>query len=133
MPAGRQGHVTMYELSVERTFAAAHHLMGYDGPCARLHGHNYRVQIGVAGSKLDEHGMLMDFGQLKSVCDEVIGELDHTDLNQHPAFADSNPSSENLARHIFARVAERLKRRGVCVSAVTVWESDTSQVTYTEG
>ena len=123
----------MYELSVERSFAAAHHLMGYDGPCARPHGHNYRVQITVTGSKLDEHGMLMDFGQLKSVCDEIIGQLDHTDLNQHPVFAHSNPSSENLARYIFTQVAERLKRRGVGVSTVTVWESDTSQVAYTEG
>ena len=122
----------MYELTVERTFAAAHHLRGYKGACGRPHGHNYRVQIGVAGSQLDQQGMLMDFGQLKSICDEVIAELDHTDLNDHPAFADANPSSENLARYIFTQVVARLKQSSVRVRAVSVWESDTSRVIYTE-
>ena len=123
----------MYELTVERTFAAAHHLRGYGGPCARVHGHNYRVQVTVAGAQLDQQGMLIDFGQLKSICAEVIGELDHTDLNQHPVFAAANPSSENLARHIFGQIAGQLKGSGVCLAAVTVWESDTSRVTYAEG
>ena len=122
----------MYELTVERTFSAAHHLSGYEGPCGRLHGHNYRVQITVSGSQLDHQGLLMDFGRLKTVCDEVIGELDHTDLNQHPAFADANPSSENLARYIFTQVAARLEQSAVRLSAVSVWESDTSRATYTE-
>lgn len=123
----------MYELTVERTFAAAHHLRGYDGACGQPHGHNYRVQITVAGSQLDQQGMLMDFAELKRICDEVISELDHTDLNEHPAFADANPSSENLARHIFTQVAERLKRAAARVTAVSVWETDTSRVIYTEG
>lgn len=123
----------MYELTVERTFSAAHHLAGYEGPCARPHGHNYRVQITVAGRELDQYGMLVDFGQLKTVCDEVIGGLDHTDLNQHSAFADANPSTENLARYIFTQVAAQLNQSPVRLSAVSVWESDTSRATYTEG
>lgn len=122
----------MYRLTVERTFAAAHHLRGYQGRCGRPHGHNYRVQITVAGSQLDQYGMLMDFADLKSVCDEVIGELDHIDLNEHPAFAKASPSSENLARYIFAQIAQRLKESTVRLKAVDVWESDTSRVTYTE-
>ncbi len=121
----------MYELTVERTFAAAHHLRGYEGACGQPHGHNYRVQITVAGSQLDQQGLLIDFGYLKSICDEVIAELDHTDLNEHPTFADANPSSENLARYIFAQVAGQLEQSRVRVTAVSVWESDTSRVTYT--
>ncbi len=122
----------MYELTVERNFAAAHHLRGYEGRCARPHGHNYRVQISVVGQELNQQDLLMDFGQLKATCDEVIADLDHTDLNQHPAFVDSNPSSENLSRYIFTQLAARLKQSPVRVTAVSVWESDTTRVTYTE-
>ena len=122
----------MYELTVERDFAAAHHLRGYQGRCARPHGHNYRVQVSVVGQELNQQDLLMDFGQLKATCDEVIAELDHTDLNQHPVFVDANPSTENLAQYIFTQVAARLNQSPVQVAAVSVWESDTARVTYTE-
>ena len=44
----------MYELTVEKTFDSAHYLEHYDGDCARMHGHTYKVQICVAGEMLDE-------------------------------------------------------------------------------
>ncbi len=120
----------MYELTVERTFSAAHRLRGYQGPCERLHGHNYRVQVTVGGSQLDEQGMLIDFAELKAICDQVIDGLDHQYLNDLEPFRDSNPSSENLARYIYEQVAARLGGRPVAVKWVKVWESATSVVTY---
>lgn len=122
----------MYELTVEREFSAAHLMRGYDGACARLHGHNYRVLLAVEGDELDECGMLVDFSELKSVFDEVLGELDHRNLNEIPPFDAVNPSSEHLARYIFGRMRKALGDR-VRVSSVTVHESPTSSVTYREG
>ena len=121
----------MYELTVEREFSAAHQMRGYPGACARLHGHNYRVQLTVAGEELDEHGMLLDFAELKALCDRVIGELDHQNLNELAPFAERNPSSENLARHIYECVAEELGGP-VRVKQVRVYESAGSSVTYRE-
>lgn len=122
----------MYELTVERRFSAAHHLRNYEGPCARMHGHNYRVEITVCGEALDEKGMLVDFGPLKALCDEVLDELDHRCLNEVAAFATTNVTAENLAAHIFREVGSRLAP-GLQMGSVRLWETDGSSVTYREG
>ena len=58
----------MFEICVEHTFAAAHSLRNYYGKCENLHGHNYRVQVGMEGPELDETGLLYDFAKLKNNC-----------------------------------------------------------------
>lgn len=123
----------MYELTVERTFSAAHCLRDHDGPCARLHGHNYRVEVAVTGDRLQPSGMLLDFGDLKAICDDVIGQMDHRCLNDLPAFASLNPTSENIARHIHEAVGAALAERGARVSYVRVWEAPGQSATYREG
>ncbi|MFO8078869.1 MAG: 6-carboxytetrahydropterin synthase QueD [Armatimonadota bacterium] len=122
----------MYELTVERDFSAAHLMRGYDGACARLHGHNYRVLLSVEGDQLDECGMLVDFAELKAAFDEILGELDHRNLNEIPPFDTTNPSSENLARHIYEQAKEAIASQAR-VTSVTIHESPTSSVTYREG
>ena len=121
-----------YELTVHRTFSAAHQLRCYDGPCARIHGHNYQVEVAVASSELDELGMVMDFGDLKSICDEVIESLDHQMLNDLPAFAEKNATSERLAGHIYTEIARRVVDLPVTLRFVRVWETPTSSATYRE-
>ncbi len=122
----------MYELTVEREFSAAHLMRGYDGACARLHGHNYRVLLSVEGEDLDECGMLVDFAELKRIFEDILDELDHRNLNEIPPFDEMNPSSENLARHIFGRMKSAIGERA-SVTRVTIHESPTSSVTYREG
>jgi 6-pyruvoyltetrahydropterin/6-carboxytetrahydropterin synthase len=121
-----------YELTVERWFSAAHCLRRYDGPCARVHGHNYRVEVCVAGESLDALGMVMDFGDLKRECDEIIGRLDHTTLNDLEPFAQANPTSERIAEHLYRELSARLAG-SVRVQWVRVWETPTSSATYREG
>lgn len=121
----------MYELTVEREFPAAHYLREYDGACARMHGHNYRVQITVGGERLDEAGMLLDFGDLKRLCDSVIDELDHRCLNELAPFDEINPTSENLARYLYETIRDGLPD-SVSVRRVTVFESARSSATYYE-
>lgn len=121
----------MFELTVEVRFSAAHRICGHPGPCARLHGHNYRVLVAVAGDALDPQGMLVDFGELKRLCGEVVAPLDHTFLNDLPAFAGVNPTAEMLAKHIHERVAAALAALpAVRVARVTVFESDTARAAY---
>ena len=119
----------MYELTIERNFSAAHMMRDHPGVCARLHGHNYRVLLTVVGDTLDECGMLVDFSQLKRIFDQILADLDHRNLNEIPPFDEINPSSENLARYLFERTGEALPNE-VTVSAVTIYESATSSVTY---
>jgi 6-pyruvoyltetrahydropterin/6-carboxytetrahydropterin synthase len=124
----------MYEVSVDETFAAAHHLRNYHGKCEDLHGHNYKVRVVLAGKELDETGLLYDFVHLKGVIRGVIGSLDHKYLNELAPFDAVNPSAENVAKYIYERTSQGLLKtpNGAGISHVTVWETDTSAATYRE-
>jgi 6-pyruvoyltetrahydropterin/6-carboxytetrahydropterin synthase len=123
----------MFELMVETTFSAAHQLKGYMGKCERLHGHNWKVQVHVIAERLNEIDIAMDFHELKGLTDEVIYPLDHSVLNEIFPFTETNPSSENIAKWIYDSLGKKIDNDNICVSAVTVWESETSSATYYEG
>jgi len=118
-----------YELSVQADFSAAHNLRQYQGKCERLHGHNWRVDLRLAGERLGDEGMLLDFAEAKQILSDVLDRFDHRYLNEVPPFDRLNPSSENIARVISEAVAERLPE-GVRVTGVTAWESDRCAATY---
>jgi 6-pyruvoyltetrahydropterin/6-carboxytetrahydropterin synthase len=122
----------MFELTVERTFSAAHYLEHYSGPCARLHGHNYRVLATFRGEKLDAANFVVDFSALKSLCDQALAPLDHRCLNELPAFSRQNPTAEGLALYLYRELQRLAADRPVEVAAVTVYESDNAAVTYRE-
>ena len=123
----------MFELTVRDEFSAAHQLRGYEGACENLHGHNWKVEVVVRGSRLNEIGILIDFKELKKALKEILSELDHRHLNEHPAFKDRNPSSENLARFIFERLEEKLAGKPVEVFRVTVCETERACASYLRG
>jgi 6-pyruvoyltetrahydropterin/6-carboxytetrahydropterin synthase len=121
----------MYELKVEIDFAAAHRLAMVGEKCENLHGHNWKVEVVVAGDHLDAGGVLMDFGVIKGYVREVIGTLDHKFLNELPHFRpETPPSSENIARYIAETIQERIDRPGIRVARVSAWESRTACATY---
>lgn len=122
----------MFELDIVREFSAAHHLEGYPGNCAHVHGHNWTVQIFIRAEKLDEVGIAMDFKVLKKELDEVLATLDHNDLNTLPEFQKKNPTSENLARYIYTFLAGRLNDGNVKIHKVRICESPTSGASYFE-
>ena len=122
----------IFRLRTILDFAAAHRLHGYDGDCARLHGHNWKVEVEVEGTQLDEVGMVMDFKAIKRHAREVIAELDHTYLNDHPAFQQQNPTAENIAAYLYRALSERINTPDRRVAAITLWENDRNCVTYSE-
>jgi 6-pyruvoyltetrahydropterin/6-carboxytetrahydropterin synthase len=123
-----EGLTGMYSARVEDGFSAAHFLARYHGKCERLHGHNYRVRVTVRGETLDEGGMLVDFSVLKMALRQITGELDHTNLNDHPEFKDGSPSAERIARFFFERMSKSLP--GVSFSLVEVFETETNRAAY---
>ncbi|MGB9714995.1 MAG: 6-carboxytetrahydropterin synthase QueD [Thermodesulfovibrionales bacterium] len=122
----------MFELMIETTFSAAHQLKGYMGKCERLHGHNWKVQVYVVAERLNEIDIAMDFHDLKRITNEVIAPLDHSVLNEIFPFTEKNPSSENIAKWIYDCLVKKIDDENIHVSAVTVWESETSSATYYE-
>jgi len=119
-----------YTLRVETEFAAAHLLRGYEGNCARLHGHNWKVEVEMEGEKLDSVGMLIDFKTIKRAAKQVADRLDHQYLNEIAPFDKINPTAENIAAWFFTEVGKLLNTPTARVTAVTVWETDRAAVTY---
>ncbi len=121
-----------YTLKVLTSFASAHSLRDYPGDCRRLHGHNWKVEVEVIASELDNLGMGMDFKEIKRVAREVAGNLDHRYLNEIPPFDKINPTAENMASHIYSEIARQINNERVRVLAVTLWETDNACVRYHE-
>jgi 6-pyruvoyltetrahydropterin/6-carboxytetrahydropterin synthase len=122
----------MYELKIVTDFAAAHRLNNFNGKCESLHGHNWKVEVFLKGDRLNEAGLVKDFGVVKAQTREVLAEFDHQYLNDLPPFREQNPSSENLARYLYERLSAALNNGSVRVCRVSVWESDTSCASYFE-
>ncbi len=118
----------MFEICVEHTFAAGHALRNYHGKCENVHGHNYRVQVGIEGAEVDENGLLYDFAELKKRLRATSEYLDHQFINDLKPFDEINPSAENIAKFICDEIQRDLTTASVAF--VRLWETDTACATY---
>jgi 6-pyruvoyltetrahydropterin/6-carboxytetrahydropterin synthase len=128
---------------VSMTFDTAHRLYEYDGPCSRIHGHTYRVEVAFAREGfLNNKGMVLDFKTFKQYVKEVIDTLDHRLLlqaNDPLCVALSEypeqyiglhfiPTAENLAWHILGLVFDATERAKIFADVevkVRLWETPT--------
>jgi 6-pyruvoyltetrahydropterin/6-carboxytetrahydropterin synthase len=106
-------------------FEAAHRLPHVPAghKCARLHGHSFRVEIRVEGP-VGDTGWVMDFADIRSACEPLRLQLDHRYLNDVDGL--DNPTSENLARWLWARLRPTLPQ----LAAVVVRETCASGCEY---
>jgi 6-pyruvoyltetrahydropterin/6-carboxytetrahydropterin synthase len=120
----------MFDIFIKTHFAGAHHLRDYPGDCEKPHGHNWKVEVTVRATALDQYGMGIDFKVLKKIVNAIVDQLDHHDLNTLPYFQDKNPSSEHIARFIYDGVKLQLTSDKYSLYSVTVLETDTQGLTY---
>jgi 6-pyruvoyltetrahydropterin/6-carboxytetrahydropterin synthase len=113
----------MFKLKIVRKFDAAHFVKGYDGKCANLHGHTWKVVFIFTYFTLDKIGIAQDFKELKSVVDKILP--DHKSLNDTYLF---NPTAENLAKYFY----ELIKEKTGNLTSVEVWETEDSCAEYSE-
>lgn len=95
------------KLFIRRKISAAHHLPGYQGKCAKLHGHTWTIEVWITGEIEEETGMVVDFAFVK----KVIDTLDHATLNDYFDM----PTAENIAADLCKTLA---------ADKVRVWESE---------
>lgn len=100
----------MYRIRKRFRFEAAHQLAGLpdDHPCARMHGHSYRVEVVLESPRLDEIGFVVDFGELRALGRWIDENWDHQCLNQCLPFfvTETNPTAENIARVLWELCAD---------------------------
>ncbi len=131
----------MFKIIREFHFSYGHRILNHPGKCARLHGHNARVEVELSAPKLDQLSMVVDFYEVKKTLGTWIDSaLDHRTLlskidplvkaigksGDHLVVIKQHPTAEVMAKIIFDQ-ARKLK---LPVTRVTFWETDTSAATY---
>ena len=115
-------------MEISKTFRieAAHRLPNVPAghKCSRLHGHSFAIAIHVSGPLDPELGWVMDYADLKAAFAPLFEQLDHHYLNEVPGL--ENPTSEELARWVWERLAPRLP----LLSKVVVNETCTTACEY---
>lgn len=121
------------EVTKEFTFDSCHQLKAYEGACARLHGHTYKLQVTVEGN-LSHNGMVIDFKDLKCMVEGLIKEpLDHYNLNDKLWF---NTTAENMSVYFFELLSKEIitlsekEERYIALKEVKLWETPTSYASY---
>lgn len=131
-----------------------HRVPNHKSKCRNLHGHRYRIEVGVDDKVIttkgsSSEGMVIDFGDLKEIMMEVIDkEYDHAfvwydkdklfkkfylalaNADQKIVIVNFIPTAENLAKHWFAILQPHLKKRKIKLKYVKVWETPNSTAIY---
>lgn len=135
----------------------AHRVPNHKSKCSNLHGHRYKIEVGVDDKLIttqgaSDEGMVIDFSDLKEIMMEKIDKVyDHnsvffsgdnvmTDVvvpvlqtqNRKPILVDFIPTAENLAKLWYEIIKEPLKERGIKIKHVKIWETPTSTALYEE-
>ena len=128
----------MYSVSVRDHFMIAHSFRGeVFGPAQRLHGATYVVDVAFKRPDLDKDGVVVDIGLAAAQLSKVLDAFRYRNLDEDPAFAGKNTSTELLAREIFERLASAVREgalgqgaRGLTSLCVTLRESHVAWGSY---
>jgi 6-pyruvoyl-tetrahydropterin synthase len=130
--------VIVFSVTVRDHMMIAHSFRGeVFGPAQRLHGATYVVDATFRRPDLDADGVVVDIGRASAVLREILSDLNYRNLDDDPAFAGVNTTTEVLARHIADRLAERVHAgalgdgaRGLTGITVTLRESHIAWASY---
>lgn len=109
-------------ISKEFKMCCSHVLPRHPGKCSRLHGHNYKVVVGLGGVVNGETGFVLDYGELSAILRPIVERFDHQHLNLFIKY----PSAENLATYIGWWLLKKLAGLGKFDVYVQVEETDST-------
>lgn len=128
----------MFSVTVRDHVMVAHSLRGdVFGPAQGLHGATYVVDATFRRRSLGPDGIVVDIGRATDELRAVLADLNYRNLDEEPAFARMNTTTEALAQVIADRLAESVQRGGLGDEAreldgvsVTLRESHVAWATY---
>jgi 6-pyruvoyl-tetrahydropterin synthase len=128
----------MYSVTVRDHIMIAHSFKGdVFGPAQRLHGATYVVDVELRRAELDADGIVVDIGRAGAALRRVLADLNYRNLDEMPALAGRNTTTEVLARFIFDGVVAAIHRGDLGPGAgaveqirVTLHESHVASAAY---
>lgn len=136
----------MYYLKTEQSFDSAHFLSGYQGKCANIHGHRWKIVVSIKSEQLlddcQNRGMIIDFSDLKHDLKQITDNLDHSLIIETNSLSDKlfealteenfriislpfRPTAENLAKYIYDLLNEKYQ-----VAQIDVYETPNNCASY---
>jgi 6-pyruvoyl-tetrahydropterin synthase len=128
----------LFSITVRDHMMIAHSFRGeVFGPAQRLHGATFVVDATFRRAELDADNLVVDIGRASEELRSLLGEFNYRNLDDEPAFAGVNTSTEALAKVIADRLAERVHAgalgegaRGLAGITVTLHESHIAWASY---
>jgi 6-pyruvoyl-tetrahydropterin synthase len=121
----------VFSVTVRDHIMIAHSFRGdVFGPAQKLHGATFVVDATFRRATLDAHGIVVDIGVATEALRGVLGELNYRNLDDEPDFAGINTTTEELARVIADRLADRMGGIGLDGLLVTLHESHVAWASY---
>ncbi|WP_411824529.1 6-pyruvoyl trahydropterin synthase family protein [Leptospira sp. 'Mane'] len=102
-----------FYVRIEGRFESAHYLYNYfpDGSDEPIHGHSWKVEVFLSGKEnIRPDGISYDFLTARNRLQELVHNIDHLLINEHPDFKGINPTSENVARWFYAGLKEEVAK-----------------------
>jgi 6-pyruvoyl-tetrahydropterin synthase len=100
----------VFSVTVRDSMMVAHSFTGaVFGPAQRLHGATFVVDATFRAQDVDDDGVVVDIGAAAELLHAVLGELTYRNLDDEPAFAGTNTTTEVLARTVADRLADRIR------------------------
>jgi 6-pyruvoyltetrahydropterin/6-carboxytetrahydropterin synthase len=119
-----------YIVKFKTEFSAAHALRGYDGDCARIHGHNWKIEAEIRTLELNNLGLSIDFKIVKQHLRSIADIIEHQYLNDIEPFDELNPTAENIVSWFFDKLAPLIAKHNCDLIALTLWETDRASIRY---
>jgi 6-pyruvoyltetrahydropterin/6-carboxytetrahydropterin synthase len=128
----------VYSLTIRDHVMVAHSLRGeVFGPAQALHGATFVVDVTFMRQELDRDGIVVDIGKASQELAHALDDLRYRNLDEVPAFAGRNTTTEVLAREVFERVARAIRTgglgeqaRGITSLRVTLTETPSAWASY---
>lgn len=114
-----------FYIRIEGRFESSHYLYNYfpDGSDEPNHGHSWKVEIYLTGKNgLGKDGISYDFLSAKNKLKQLVEDLDHRVINDHPDFEGINPTSENIAQWFFYHLKDEVENTGGVVKRIVIHE-----------
>ncbi len=122
----------MFEIVVGRTFPAEHALHLNSEQIEAPHAHDWRCEVCLHSDTLDDAGCVIDFREVDAALDRAIEPIAGTALQEHPFFAGTSPSAENVAHYLYRCLNQSLAGGSAHIVRVTTWEDAEHGASYWE-
>ena len=133
----------MYKVERRFTFPMGHRLSKNKNRCFSLHGHNVTLLVGVKADKLNDEDMVIDFGLLKKIVNDIIDDWDHClmlnikdkelninkDFSKRLKYFEFDPTAESLSKYLYYEINRKLPY-DIDIDYVKFYENENSMATF---